>query len=420
MESEKKMEDAITILERACKQRAAEGLAKARISECFSKLLLNKGGGKPSSSVFFSMLALKLKRAQNWQIDTMAVDGKNLFYNPAFTMSLTPDECIGVIVHEVLHCALSHFARKGDREHNKFNIAADLAINPLVIDAGYKLPKGGLIPGEGKYSDLPRGLSAEEYYNRLPADPPHGKQGGNGPGAPGNGKPSTDPGACGAVLPAGDESEQREAETQWEIATAQAATAARKKAKERGENLPACVSELIDDILAPKTDWRAALREFMTCRTKDDYSWARANRRFIARGLYLPSLDSEGLGNIVVVVDTSGSIDQEQLNVFAGELAGILELAPVSVTVLYHHTKVWRHDEWTPRDGPFSLTLGETGGTSHYDVFRVIDEMETAPACVVCLTDMESDFPEEPPYPVLWASTGRTTAPWGRLIEVKD
>src|SRR5262249_7383811 len=109
----------------------------------------------------FGTLLFRLGPEVNHSIKTMATDGVSLFYNPAFVDTLTAVELQGTLAHEVMHPALQHHTRRGDREARRWNMACDYAINPILIDAGLTLPKDVLV--DGRFA----GMSAEEIYNRL-------------------------------------------------------------------------------------------------------------------------------------------------------------------------------------------------------------------------------------------------------------
>jgi hypothetical protein len=104
----------------------------------------------------------------------MATDGRRLVYNPAFVEKLAPAELEGVLAHEVMHVALAHHCRRGERDTELWNRAADYAINPILINSGITLPNDALI--DAALTDL----AAEEIYSRLrkhgqnsgPAQPP--------------------------------------------------------------------------------------------------------------------------------------------------------------------------------------------------------------------------------------------------------
>ena len=307
-----------------------------------------------------------------------------------------------------------------------------------------------------KYEQLAAGRSAEEYFAELqqpqqkPADEqqtPGGTGSPSGEGSPtaGDGAPGdpdgddqaddaaageaaedarpTDPGRCGGVIDPTDDSgspsdpaEARQLEAEWSVNVA----AAQQAAKRRG-TLSAGLERIIGETLTPAVDWKAALREFIARPAKRDYNWKRPNRRHIHAGLYLPSLHSLEIGDIVAAVDTSGSIDQATLTRFASELDDIARQGAASVTILYHDSDVVKVEHWTPDDGPLTLTPCGGGGTDHRPVFDWIEaNAEAPPAVFIGLTDLASRFPNTAPdYPVLWASTDRhAAAPFGERVEI--
>jgi len=387
-------------------EAAARALAAARV-----RLIL----GRDAKSAFFATLALRLKPEPAWDLDTIATDGKVLRYHPPFVTALDPDELVGVLSHEVMHCALAHPARRGAREPVLWNVACDLAVNPLLRDAGVVLPGGRLMPGEGKFADLHSGKSAEEYYAAL-AKGPDEQDDGDGAGHCG----VADPGGCGQVIdpPDGDPAARQAVEAGWKVAVAQAHQAAAG----RGE-LPGGLGRAVENIVHPPADWRSVLREFVAAHAKNDYSWVRPNRRFIAQGLYLPGLHSEELGDVVLAVDTSGSIDAKTLGLFASEANAVLAAYDCAVTVLYHDSDVQRVQTWCSADGPLVLDPVGGGGTSHICVFDWLDRSGLSPVCVISLTDLETQLPvTQPTVPVLWAVVSRcdTKPPFGQVVRLSS
>jgi len=94
---------------------------------------------------FFGSLLFRLGGRASNSIQTMATDGVSLFYNPAFVETLNAAELAGVLAHEAMHPALQHHTRRGDHDRERWNMACDYAINPLLLDAGLTLPKDVLI-----------------------------------------------------------------------------------------------------------------------------------------------------------------------------------------------------------------------------------------------------------------------------------
>ncbi len=362
---------------------------------------------------FWGVLSLRLAPVADPSIDTMETDGVSIRYNPDFVASVPRAILRTLIAHETMHCAALHHTRRDGRDPQRWNIACDHAINPLLAQVGFELPEGALI--DPAYA----GLSAEEIYDRLPQD-----AGGNGDG--------NDPGGMGGVTdppPAGDDSGQPDQpspgtagapsaaelakqEESWIIAAAQAAATAKAMGIGAGDTARAIAEQV-----APKVDWRDVLRRYLSVAAKSDYAWTPPNRRHIARGIYLPSLRSETLGPVVIAVDTSGSIDDATLAAFSAEIAAILEdAAPEAVHVVYCDDTVAGTESFEPGE-EVCLTPHGGGGTAFRPVFDWVARSDIRPVCAVYLTDLYGDdFGPEPDYPVLWVSTGGREAPFGEVI----
>lgn len=383
------------------------------------------------SQPFFGSLALRLKVVENKTIDTMRVDGKTLEYNPTFVDELPGDQLKAVVAHEVMHCACLHHTRRGNRDLKLWNVAADYAINQILVDSGFKMPDDMLL--DPQYV----GMSAEKIYSALkPAPDPEGDDegegGGSGEGQPGDGEGGddegdggpTDPGGCGEVVDAPPNADGQqpsptdiaEQEREWQIAMSQAA----QLEKAQGD-MSSGLERMVEDALQPKADWRELLRQFMDQVSKSDYSWTPPNRRYAHQGLYLPSMRSEQLPPIVVAIDTSGSVSQSDLDQFAAELESILEEArPEYLHVVYCDTSVGSFQTFEP-DDDIELKATGGGGTSFIPPFEWVTENDVDPVCMIYLTDLYSSrFPDEPDYPTLWGVYGSNTSepPFGEVIDL--
>src|SRR5579863_7344271 len=113
---------------------------------------------------FFGSLLYRLKDRESRAVKTMATDGISLLWNPEFVETLTAATLAGTLAHEVMHPALHHHLRRSGRDPKRWNVACDYAINPLLVDAGLKLPEGVLL------EDRFRGMSAEQIYNLLESE----------------------------------------------------------------------------------------------------------------------------------------------------------------------------------------------------------------------------------------------------------
>lgn len=347
---------------------------------------------------FFGVLALSVELVASEAIPTLATGGTRILYNPAFVESLSHDEVVGVMAHEVLHCANGHPWRRDTREPLRWNIACDLAINPLVLSAGLRLPKG-VLRGTSEMA----GKSAEWIYDRLP-------QGLGGDAA------TAIPGAGGCDVQDGALNGSEVAQAEWAQRVRQAAASAQAYGR-----LPAGCERFIDQVTRPKIDWRAALRRFVQVSTCEDYTWSRPNRRYLARGVFLPALHSERIGPVAVVIDTSGSIDRVTLNQFNAELTAIVEdVRPIRTHVIYCDAAVHGIDTYES-DDPIQLKLQGGGGTAFGPALDAAEALEDPPCCVVYLTDLCGEHRAQAPVmPLLWVSTEpNATAPYGEVVALE-
>lgn len=354
---------------------------------------------------FFATVLMRLIRVEDTGAPTMWTDGRHLGYNPTFVESLSLKELVAVLAHETCHVAGLHHLRKGSREHFKWNVAADAAINALLDDADLTLPNG-CVPG------IPD-KSAEEIYALLPDMPDMPNRGGPG-GAGGAG--------CGEVREATNpdgsplsEAERTQAEQDTKVMVQQAYNAAKAAGK-----VPAGLKRFIEEAMDPRVPWSDILARFLDGQSNRDYAWTRPNRRYASQGIIMPSLWSPGYGLVMFGCDTSGSIDQGQLKEICSEVLGCLNVYaergedPELTIAWFDHAvyvqKVRDAEELKPMGG---------GGTSFRVVMEWLAESGEQPKALIMVTDgWCSDFGEAPPCPVLWVLTHRNrdfTPPFGEI-----
>lgn len=377
---------------------------------------------------FFGSLLFRLKDWESRAVKTMATDGISLLWNPEFVETLNAATLAGTLAHEVMHPALHHHLRRSGRDPKRWNVACDYAINPLLLDAGLKLPEGVLV------EDRFRGMSAEQIYNLLESEDGSGDGGdkdgekdsaADGPNAAPPSGESGEPGApeteggIGQVLDAptpGEDSPTPEGqEREWNIAVNQATTVARQAGK-----LPAGIDRILEGTAEAAVDWRELLGRLWSEMVAADYSWMRPNRRHLWTGLYLPGVVRDGVGEVAIAVDCSGSISGRQLRLFEAEARSILEgQRPERVYVLYFDAAVHKSEIYEAGQR-IALNPVGGGGTAFGPVFKWLDERGIRPQTMVFLTDLYGSFPESAPsYPVLWASTGGRQAPFGEVIPMQ-
>ena len=334
--------------------------------------------------------------------ETIATDARVFYFNPGYIARLDFAQTQFVLAHEALHCALRHFARRSHRTHRRWDIAADHAVNLLLIDDGLKPPPGALADAEF------RGLSAEEIYPLIPPDAAEAPLDRHlfderGATAAGNGAPP-EPGA-----------REREAlARKWQGRMAAAA----QQARQAGRLADSWLRKL-DGLIEPRLPWRQLLARYMMSAARDDYSFQRPSRR--EGDALLPRLASSSI-DVHVVLDTSGSIGAEALAEFAAEVDALKAQIRARVTLHACDARLdargpWRYQPWEPLVLPQDLRGG--GGTSFVPPFAWIAAARERPDLLIYFTDAEGEFlPRAPEFPVVWLVKGRARVPWGERIQL--
>ncbi len=436
---------------------AHESMQKAR-----SKLLL--------SHPFFGSLALKLTLKADVHCQDLWTDGKTLAYNPLFISVLSPEQVMGVQAHEILHLACGHHVRRKNRDAKLWNKACDLAINGMLLEAGFSLPTAynkdtsyAHMSVDAIYVELKRLLDEEVHGGAKDAQSLEQSD------AEGENVRSTDEGqeqedaqeeqaASGSGKTAKDKSSMQEEDSDNANTSAdtQGDTKQESKADFSGEvidhpllsqesveqqeqaereslvnlsqalqsaqhfgDIPLSMWRVLQESLQPTLDWRILLQRFIENCNEGDYTWSVPNRRYISQDIYLPSRQEERLQCIALAVDCSGSIDKNLLNLFCSELESILEAYDCDLFICYHDTLVKSHKIYAREDRPLQLFPEGGGGTDYRHIPQYLEKESPHPKCLLWFTDLEcASFPEEPPYPVLWISSKmpKRPPPFGEVI----
>lgn len=351
-------------------------------------------------SPFFSALALFARIIPSQEQRTAATDGRDIYINPDFWRGLTSAERLGLLAHEVLHAALLHVPRRGQRDPLLWNVAADIVVNGTIIaEPGFTLPKGHLRNQQLEH------LSVEEVYHKLKAQP--------------NLQKLLHLLFADLLEPGGEFAANvyAELEQHWRQALQQARTLL--EAQGQG-TLPAGLLRELTHLSPSQLDWRAYLWRFLV-QTPTDFQGF--DRRFIGQGLYLDALAGEKL-RVFIAVDTSGSVGTKEMALFLGEVQAILGAYPHLEATLYYTDAACY--------GPYELNAESElprptggGGTDFRPFFREIENTLDDPHNGVCiyLTDGYGSFPAEPPaLPALWVLSpgGISTAgvPFGEAVRL--
>jgi predicted metal-dependent peptidase len=363
--------------------------------------------------VFFGSIFLRLRVFEDPTCDTAYTDGSNLGYNMAYITTLDNQlQVVGLFVHEVLHVALKHHLRLATNKEfqenfQKFNRAADYALNPIIEKtAGMEVNPNWLLDMQRWEDEL-----VETIFKQLPDDPSNDKtKGGDQPGNGKNGAPVSMPGEVrpfknGKPVSKAEENIESNKIDQW----VQAAGMKSKGVGRFGGN----ESRLIKKIVTPKVYWGDELQHLLDEMCKNDYTWVRPNVRYIRQGIYLPSMGGKKMVDLVIFVDTSGSLSNKQLSQIMSEIRTIVAMFNVRITVVYWDTRYQHHEEFTPYDVmnfDFALDARGGGGTNFADCWEWLDEQDDIdPRGIIFFTDCEcSRWPEDDPSTkVVWCQVSR-------------
>lgn len=391
---------------------------------------------------------------------TAYTDGVNKRYSRPFLETITDEsKCRGLVLHENLHVALKQVphGRSMFKENAKMaNLAADFVVNDIIENikgtVGGSSERIVALPDGAVYDEMFHNWSMREVYNYLKIHAkPSPKRPRPQPGKPcDNGDQSNDPQGGGTQ----DKEEWGTVEVNGKVydiskqdehdfdkmldemtheQIKEINDAIDKALREGGMlagRMGAKVPRVIADLLEPKVDWRDALRDFVSAsiKGKDEFTWRKLNKRQIANDIYVPSVENETIGEVVVAIDTSGSIGTDQLTEFATELMSICETcSPDKVRVLWwdtdvHGEQVFQNDY---QDIAKLLKPQGGGGTHVGCVAKYINKENIRAECVIVFTDgyVEDNIEWNISNPTLWLVTqnkGFVPPNGAKMVNVSD
>jgi predicted metal-dependent peptidase len=414
----------------------AEDPIATKLSAARTRLILDKP--------FLGALVLRLPMVEadpSW-CRTTATDARTFYYNREFIEVLSLDHVQFMLAHEALHCALAHFSRRQHRVKHRWDVACDHAINPILVEDGLRPPPGTLLLDEFK------DMTAEEIYPCIkddteeetldqhayddaeggqrgnqnnPNPPPPQQEKGSSASADDKSSGGRSPqfeqnsGQGGAPQPPPLTSTERDTlAVQWQQRLAGAVQQAMQAGK-----LGGALARLVDHLLQPQLPWRMLLARYLTSIARDDYSYMRPSRR--EGNAILPSLRSHHL-ELTVVLDTSGSVTEAELNEFLAEVNAIKGQMQARITLHTCDTDLaadgpWQVEAWEELKLPRAFQGG--GGTSFQPPFIWAERQDRQPDLLVYFTDAQGEFPAyEPAFPVLWLVKGRSPVPWGQRVQL--
>jgi len=371
------------------------------------------------SHPFWAYLIMKLKIIEDKdnKLPEYAGMGVNtqgeMLWKRSFVNGLSEEELKFVLAHEVGHLVFGHLFRLGNRNIVFFNIAADMIINDILRENGFTPPKDCIIPDYnhtmkifGKTIENVNEKTAEELYEVV-----YQKEIFKEVGLKEIGFDHHEYGEL-------SDKEKEALEEKWKENLIEAAV----HSKQRGK-LPANIERLVGHLLNPKFNWRQMLRKYIVSMLPYDFSFSRPNRKipnFILPGVIKETVD------IVVHIDTSGSIGKHELNLFLSEIIGIANSHKnLNMTLIECDMQINQVIQVNSKNSSkiknFKMKGG--GGTSHKTVWEYIKKNKRNCKLFISLTDLYSDIElkDKPSAEVLWLvpKSGDTKVPFGKILRLE-
>jgi len=399
-------------------------------------------------------MSLDLVPTRDCRNKTMCTDGAAIYCDIDFLNGLMNDDMVFIVAHEIYHNVMLHFLRRDNRDHETFNIATDIEVNNILEEDGMQVPKNACT---WRSHNLPKGKSAEEMYDMLmdrkkylrSTPNPDKKSDGDDEGVPASGNQDGKlEGQFDKHIYKGDHIEEKGDENTQDSygkveydddfrpdvtesaaeRVREAAITAAQSIERKGGTLPNHLKKLVNQLLAPKLNWKDLLAKFITKSNGVKRTWDRPNRRFMSRGLYLPSTHGEKI-KVAIGIDTSGSVTN-YVQRFLSEVDGLIKsFGEYELTIIQCDTKVQKvtvHSHEDPLDLVNSkFELEGFGGTILKPIFTYVKENQLDVDCIVVLTDGELadsfTVQDTPEIPVLWCVTkggNKTKLTFGEIADI--
>lgn len=387
------------------------------------------------------LMRLEFVPVRDCRLRTAATDGERIFMDIAFCSTLSTDERLFVMAHEVWHCVLMHMLRCQTRDPSAFNVATDMEVNRMLKKEGLKPPSKCLMP-KAEWDEL----SAEEIYEHIRKRPKQGMQeqdvrgvdmqDGDGIGSDKQFDkhiyPSTSSGEDDTIVVTDQWGEVGFDKDYAPLITKELADKIRERIvavaqqieRTRG-TIPEHLAHIVRAALRPQIRWQEVLAQFVTSCYGGSRRWLPPNRRHISQGLYLQSSRKERL-QAAVAIDTSGSTTAD-LPQFFSELTSLLNtFGDYELTVMQCDCEIQnveKFDAYNPFHSIDWKAYGHGGTDSRPPFVYVAEHSEIEPSCLIYITDGCGPAPDNPPpYPVLWILTGNgeKPAPWGWDLRLRQ
>lgn len=395
---------------------------------------------------FYGLLLMHMRYGLDESVETACTDGKFIIFAPSFLKELSDKELDFVMMHEIMHVVLQHCTRGDGLDKERYNIACDIVVNSnILLENNMQLSSITLHKyGVAKHT-TPTGkegyeYTAEQVYDLVSFAGNKANDMGdkdifvnayNGAGGKCSKKDSDHESQCGWDNHThwGKHKENARLKEEWNKWVRDAAEAISIKEASTGTgDLPLFAKRLLEKLKKPKLDWRTLLQNFIQ-QEICDYSFCPPDRRYDDNPFYLPDFNEKEdvVGNVLFMVDTSGSISDEMVALAYSEIKGAIEQfnGMLKGWIGFFDAEVTAPVPFMDEDELLRVKPVGGGGTSFYPVFEYVKEkmQDNLPETIVILTDGCATFPPEKmaeDIPVLWLiNNEHRTPPWGKVARIE-
>lgn len=425
---------------------------RTKIQEARGRLL--------SERPFFGLLLMYLKFVSVPKMKKISTNGRCIYFSPDFIEKLNYHELDYILCHQVLHIVCGHIWQSRDVAGDDYHFACDIFLNLILENYGFdknRYPHLGYAYGQISNSIDFRDKSPEEICERLPYSLYIFNEEIRSKFLVDNScwwDQKNDNGEAGEViidLPeltgrlndgsgggeslsgieedgAGCENEGN-AEQKWQARAASVAKSLENyvtDGKSAG-SVPGFIKRMIDKYRDPALDWKKILNNFLQERICD-YSFSPPDRRFADTDFFLPDFNEKEFVSkeILFMVDTSGSVNDDALAEVYSEIKGAIEQFSGKLIgkLGFFDAQVIEPLPFETVDDLLSIMPYGGGGTDFGIIFDYIadGDLKDLPACIVIFTDGEADYPPKEvalDIPVLWIiDNNKNTPPWGTVVRI--
>jgi predicted metal-dependent peptidase len=383
--------------------------AQERLGRAKARLLLN--------SPYFGTLASRLALDINEDIPGFLSNGLRLEYNPEYVDGLDAAECEFMLANGAMHAALVHERRQNGRMSWLWQLATDHAINAMLVQNGFALPP------QVNYDPRFEGMYAEAIYAQLKDEirnEEYSDDERNDTGFNENNQRKRDElkNAEGDHDP-DKKRPQMEVENSVDESLFEHFEKAVREMLEQQGDTPLGLERFFIPAKQSVVDWRSELAHALNRHLRSDYRMLPPSKKLLYSHIYLPSPTSETL-DLVIAIDSSGSVDEALLGRFIAEVESLLEtFTDYRIELLVCDAKVQSHHQFYPGE-PLVFDLKGGGGTDFRPVFEWTERNAPMAPLLLYFTDCDGRFPDTEPFiDTVWITpeTDRTV-PFGKVIPI--